>query len=134
MHLRIPLLRRSLAIGLAGLVVLGALGCGSDDSNSDATVAQPAKSAPASSDKLDPDSARTLSDAARTVAQYCNGHKATHGEVIAAVATVESLYDIDPAATQANGQSVEQAAGKLKTQLQGCGATSAAKRLAKLTG
>ncbi|HSS56663.1 MAG TPA: hypothetical protein VLK59_01540, partial [Solirubrobacteraceae bacterium] len=78
--------------------------------------------------------AQTLTTVRQTVAQYCAGHKATAGELTGAIATLESLYAIDPNASQADGTTVEQSATKLREKLRACGARTAAKRLSRLTG
>jgi hypothetical protein len=49
------------------------------------------------------------------------------------MATLESLYEIDPVASQADGTTVQQSATALEQRLRACGARTAAKRLAKLT-
>ena len=69
-----------------------------------------------------------------TAAAYCAGHKATAGELTGAIATLESLYQIDPSAQQPDGTTVEQAAVALERKLRACGARTPAKRLAKLAG
>ncbi|HSD78820.1 MAG TPA: hypothetical protein VLA98_15500 [Solirubrobacteraceae bacterium] len=53
---------------------------------------------------------------------------------IAAVATLASLYEIDPTATDARGTSVREAVTDAAAQLRSCGQTAAARRLAKLGG
>ena len=82
--------------------------------------------------------ARELGDVLRgvrkTVAQYCAGHKATAGELTGAIATLESLYEVDPAARGVDGKSVKQVAVATQRRLRICGARSAAKRVGKLTG
>jgi polyisoprenoid-binding protein YceI len=131
--LRLPLL------ALASAAVLAAAGCGSDDDSTAPPPATTAASAPAAAasaaaPKLDPADAHTLAGIRQTVAQYCAGHKATAGELTGAIATLESLYEIDPDAAQADGTTVKQATTALEQRLRACGARSAAKRLGKLTG
>jgi hypothetical protein len=129
-------LSRLLLVGLAAVVLLAAVGCASDDDSSappaTATAAsQPA--GPASADVLSADDAQAMLTIRRTAARYCAGHKATAGEVTGAIATLESLFEIDPDASQADGTTVKQAATALERRLRACGARTAAKRLAKLT-
>ncbi len=132
-------MRRSTALltAVALAAAAGASGCASsdDDSSAPATAAasQPAPTAPAASDKLDADDAAVLRTVRKTVAQYCAGHKATAGEVTGAVATLESLYELDPSARGADGKTVKQAAVAVQRQLRACGDRSAARRVAKLT-
>jgi hypothetical protein len=133
-------LSRLLLVGLAAAALLAAAGCASDDDSSappTATTAasQPAApAAPAGADRLSADDAQTLVTIRQTVARYCAGHKATAGEVTGAIATLESLYEIDPGARQADGTTVERFATALERRLRACGARTAAKRVAKLTG
>jgi hypothetical protein len=54
--------------------------------------------------------------------------------VTGAIATLESLYEIDPDARQADGRTVEQSATALERRLRACGARTAARRVARLTG
>jgi hypothetical protein len=54
--------------------------------------------------------------------------------VTGAIATLESLYEIDPDARQADGTTVEQSATALERRLRACGARTAAKRVARLAG
>jgi hypothetical protein len=120
------------------LLALAALaGCGSSDDDSSApppaAASQPAPKAPTSSDKLDASDAGVLRNVRQTVTQYCSGHKVTAGEVTGAVATLESLYEIDPAALGSDGKSVKQTAQSVERALRGCGDRSAARRVAKLT-
>jgi hypothetical protein len=129
-------LSRLLLLGLAAVVLLAAVGCASNDDSSapppgPTAASQPA--APAAADRLDADDADTLRTIRQTVARYCAGHRATAGEVTGAVATLESLYEIDPGARQADGTTVEQTATTLQQKLRACGARTAARRLAKLT-
>ena len=100
-------LSRLLLVGLAALVLRAAAGCASADD------------------------AQALLTIRRTVARYCAGHRATAGELTGA--TLESLYEIDPDARQADGTTVQQSATALERRLRACGAHTAAKRLAKLT-
>ena len=129
-------LSRLLLVGLAAVVLLAAAGCASDDDSSappTATTAASQPAAPASADVLSTDDAQALLTIRRTVARYCAGHKATAGELTGAIATLESLYEIDPDASQADGTTVQQSATALEQRLRACGARTAAKRLAKLT-
>lgn len=129
-------LSRLLLLGLAAVVLLAAVGCASNDDSSappPATTAASQPAAPAAADRLDADDAGTLRTVRQTVARYCAGHRATAGEVTGAIATLESLYEIDPGARQADGTTVEQTATTLQQRLRACGARTAAKRLAKLT-
>ena len=129
-------LSRLLLVGLAAVVLLAAAGCASDDDSSAppaATTAASQPAAPASADVLSADDAQALLTIRRTVARYCAGHKATAGELTGAIATLESLYEIDPGARQADGKTVKQSATALEQTLRSCGARMAAKRLAKLT-
>ena len=109
-------LSRLLLVGLAAVVLLAAAGCASDDDSSAPPPATTAASQPA---------AAAGADRA--------GHKATAGELTGAIATLESLYAIDPNASQADGTTVEQSATKLREKLRACGARTAAKRLSRLT-
>jgi hypothetical protein len=129
-------LSRLLLAGLAVVVVLAAVGCASDDDSSSPPVATTAASqpaAPAAADRLSADDAQALSTVRHTVERYCAGHKASAGELTGAIATLESLYEIDPGARQADGKTVQQAATAFERRLRGCGARAAAKRLSKLT-
>jgi hypothetical protein len=54
--------------------------------------------------------------------------------VTGAVATLESLYQIDPEALGSDGKTVKQVTRAAERTLRACGNRSAAKRLAKLTG
>ena len=132
-------LSRLLLVGLAALVLLAAAGCASDDDASAPPTAATAASqpaapaAPASADVLSADDAQALLTIRRTVARYCAGHRATAGELTGAIATLESLYEIDPDASQADGTTVQQSTAALEQRLRACGAHTAAKRLAKLT-
>jgi hypothetical protein len=116
----------------------GVAGCGSSDDESSAPpstpAAQPAPKAPAAGDRLDAADAAVLRGVRKTVAQYCASHKATAGELTGAIATLESLYEVDPAAKGADGKSVKQVAVATQRRLRICGARSAAKRVGKLTG
>jgi hypothetical protein len=131
-------MHRSSALLLAAVVaaLFGVTGCGSSDDESTspppATTSQAASKQPAP-DTLDAGDAAVLRQASQTAARYC-GHRATAGELTGAVATVESLYQIDPKAKGASGRTVEQTAKALERRLRACGNRSAAKRLAKLTG
>jgi hypothetical protein len=130
-----------LLIALAGLVLLAAAGCASDDDSSSpppATTAaasqqQPAKAASSDPSKLDAADAGTLLTVRQTVARYCDGRKATAGELTGAIATLESLYEIDPDARQADGTTVGQVATAVERRLRACHAAKAARRVAKLT-
>jgi hypothetical protein len=82
---------------------------------------------PASADVLSADDAQALLTIRRTVARYCTGHRATAGELTGAIATLESLYEIDPDARQADGTTVQQSATALEHRLRACGARTAAK-------
>jgi hypothetical protein len=129
-------LSRLLLAGLAVVVVLAAVGCASDDDSSSPPVATTAASqpaAPAAADRLSADDAQALTTVRHTVERYCAGHKASAGELTGAIATLESLYEIDPGARQADGSTVKQSATALERRLRACGAHTAAKRLAKLT-
>jgi hypothetical protein len=64
---------------------------------------------------------------------HCARHQASAGELTGAIATLESLYEIDPGAKQADGRTVKQSATALEQRLRACGAHTAARRLAKLT-
>jgi hypothetical protein len=118
--------------------VAGAAGCGNSDDETSApptaTAAQAVSKAPASADKLDAADAAVLRGVLNTVAQYCSGHKATTGEVTGAVATLESLYEIDPAALGSDGKTVKQTAVAVRRALRACGDRSASRRVGKLTG
>jgi hypothetical protein len=132
-------LSRLLLVGLAAAALLAAAGCASDDDSSappaTTTASRPAApAAPAGADRLSADDAQTLLTIRQTFARYCAGHKATAGEVKGAIATLESLYEIDPGARQADGTTVEQSATALERRLRACGARAAAKRVATLTG
>jgi hypothetical protein len=125
-----------LLAGLAAVVFLAAAGCASDDDSSappaaTTTASQPA--APPVADRLSADDAQTLTTIRRTVERYCVGHKASAGELTGAIATLESLYEIDPGARLADGRTVKHSATALEQRLRACGARAAAKRLAKLT-
>jgi hypothetical protein len=134
-------LSRLLLVALAGLVLLAAAGCASDDDSSSAPPAttaasqqQPAKAASSDPSKLDAADAGTLLTVRKTVARYCDGRKATAGELTGAIATLESLYEIDPGARQADGTTVGQLATAVERRLRACHAAKAARRVAKLTG
>ena len=121
----------------AGIGSLAAAGCASDDDSSAppaATTAASRPAAPAATDRLSAGDAQTLLTIRQTVERYCAGHKATAGEVTGAIATLESLYEIDPGARQADGTTVEQSATALERRLRACGARTAARRVARLTG
>ena len=130
-------LSRLLLVGLAAVVLLAAAGCASDDDSSAPPPATTAASQPAAAAGADrarpPPTTQTLRAIRQTVARYCAGHKATAGELTGAIATLESLYAIDPNASQADGTTVEQSATKLQEKLRACGARTAAKRLSRLT-
>ena len=129
-------LSRLLLVGLVAVVLLAAAGCASDDDSSAPPPATTAASQPAGAagaDRLAASDAQTLRTIRQTVARYCAGHKATAGELTGAIATLESLYAIDPNASQADGTTVEQSATKLREKLRACGARTAAKRLSRLT-
>lgn len=129
-------LSRLLLVGLVAVVLLAAAGCASDDDSSappPATTAASQPAAAAGADRLAAGDAQTLRAIRQTVARYCAGHKATAGELTGAIATLESLYAIDPNASQADGTTVEQSATKLQDKLRACGARTAAKRLSRLT-
>jgi predicted outer membrane protein len=132
-------MQRSLALllSIALVAIVGAAGCGSSDDESSSppqAAAQPAPKAPASSDRLDASDAAILRGVTRTVGEYCaTKHKATPGEVTGAVATLESLYEIDPAAVGSDAKTVKQVAVAIQHQLRACGDRSAASRVAKLT-
>jgi hypothetical protein len=128
----------SLFLAVVAAALLGVTACGSSDDESStpppqATTSQAASNQPAA-DTLDAGDAAVLRQARQTAARYCAGHKATSGELTGAVATVESLYEIDPTAKGADGRSVEQTAKAMERRVRACGGRSAAKRLAKLTG
>jgi hypothetical protein len=129
-------LSRLLLIGVAAVALLAAVGCASSDDSSappPATTAASQPAAPAGADRLDAGDAGTLRNVRQTVARYCAGHGATAGELTGAIATLESLYEIDPGASEADGTTVAQAATALERKLRACGARTAAKRLARLT-
>ena len=136
MHRSRPLLPRLLLLAIALVVLAAAAGCASSDDTTApppaTTASQPA--APKATDALDPSDNATLQSIGATATAYCAGHKATAGELTGAIATLESLYLIDPSAQQPDGTTVEQAAVRLERKLRACGARTAAKRLAKLTG
>ena len=128
-------LSRLLLIGLAAVALLAAVGCASSDDSSappPATTAASQPAAPASADRLDMRGTGTAQHS-QTVARYCAGHAATAGELTGAIATLESLYEIDPEASQADGTTVGHSATALERKLRACGARAAAKRLARLT-
>jgi len=92
-------LSRLLLVGLAAAALLAAAGCASDDDSSAppaATTAASRPAAPAATDRLSADDAQTLLTIRQTVARYCARHRATACEVTGAIATLESLYEIDP--------------------------------------
>ena len=129
-------LSRLLLVGLVAVVLPAAAGCASDDDSSAppaATTAASQPAAPADADRLSADDAQTLTAIRHTVERYCAGHKASAGELTGAIATLESLYEIDPGARQADGRTVKQSATALERRLRACGARTAAKRVAKLT-
>ena len=113
-------LSRLLLVGLAAVVLLAAAGCASDDDSSappPATTAasQPAARRPAPTGSS-ADDAQTLRTIRQTVARYCAGHKATAGELTGAIATLESLYAIDPNASQADGTTVQQSRDRARAE------------------
>jgi hypothetical protein len=126
---------------LAALLLVAVAGCASNEDTSSppptttaaASQQAPASAASADPSKLDAADAKTLLTVRRTVAQYCDGHKASAGELTGAVATLESLYEIDPDARQADGTTVGQAAKAIERRLRACHAGTAARRVAKLT-
>jgi Tfp pilus assembly protein FimV len=133
-------MHRSTALLLAVVVaaLVGVVGCGSSDDETSSppqpAASQSAPKAPAAADKLDASDAAILSGVNKSVAQYCaSKHKVTPGEVTAAVATLESLYQIDPAAAGADGKTVKQTAIAVQRKLRACGDRRAARRVAKLT-
>jgi hypothetical protein len=117
-------------------VAVGVSACGSSDNGSTATTvtaSQAASKAPAASDKLDAADAQVLSGAQKTANDYCDGHKASSGELTGAVATLESLMQVDPDAKDASGQTVTQVTSGLAQKLKSCGAAAASKRLTAAT-
>jgi hypothetical protein len=127
-----------LALALAVTAPLAVAGCAGDDDATAppaaTTAAQPAAPKAPAADRLDASDASILHDAATTVAGYCAGRKATAGEVTGAVATIESLFEIDPQARGADGRSVQRVSAALERKLRACGDRAAARRLAKLGG
>ena len=118
-------------------VAVGVSACGSSDNGSTATTAtasQAASKAPAAADKLDAADAQVLSGVQQTVNDYCNGHKASSGELTGAVATLESLIQVDPESKNASGQTVKQVTTNLAQKLKSCGAAAASKRLTAASG
>ena len=118
-------------------VAVGVSACGSSDNGSTATTvtaSQAASKAPAAADKLDAADAQVLSGAQQTVNDYCNGHKASSGELTGAVATLESLIQVDPESKNASGQTVKQVTGDLAQKLKSCGAAAASRRLTAASG
>ena len=115
---------------MALLALGGPVACGSDSGSSSSTQAT-ATASKASADALDAADAKVLSQAKATI-DACKA-SSTSGEDVGAVATLESLYQIDPKAT-AGGTSVEEAVADARAKLQQCGKTALARRLAKLTG
>jgi hypothetical protein len=127
----------ALLLAVIAAALLGVAGCGSSDDDSSspppqATTSQAASKQPAA-DTLDAGDAAVLRQARQTAARYCAGRKATGGELTGAVATVESLYQIDPEAKGADGKTVAQTAKAIERTVRACGGRTAAKRLAKLT-
>lgn len=121
-----------LLASVALAVAVGVSACGSSDNGSTSTTvtaSQAASKAPAAADKLDSADAQVLSGAQQTVNDYCNGHKANSGELTGAVATIESLMQIDPDSKDASGQTVKQVTSDLAQKLKSCGAAAASKRL-----
>ena len=126
--------RRLAVVGLASLAIAGAAGCGSNDDSSASTASQPAASAPAAGDSaLSTADAKALTGARDTIDAYCKDKAAHAGELDGAVATLESLYQIDPKATS-GGTSVEEVVADSASTLRACGAKAGAKRLAALKG
>jgi hypothetical protein len=127
----------ALLLSIALVALVGAAGCGSSDDESSSPPTQaaaPAAPKAPAADRLDAADATILHGVTTTVGQYCaSTHKASAGEVTAAVATLESLYEIDPAAVGADDKSVKQVALAVQRQLRACGDRSAARRVAKLT-
>jgi hypothetical protein len=127
----------SLLLAVVAAALLGVAGCGSSDDDGSspppATTQSAASKQPAAA-TLDAGDAAVLRQARQVGARYCAGHKATAGELTGAVATVESLYQIDPEAKGADGRTVAQTAKAMERKLRACGGRTAAKRLAKLTG
>jgi hypothetical protein len=128
-------LHRSTALLLvvAFAAVVGPVDCGDSDDGGSAPPPAVASKPPAA-DRLDASDAAILAGVNRAVAQYCaSKDKVTPGEVTAAVATLESLYEIDPAAAGSDGRTVKQTALTVQRKLRACGDRSAARRVAKLT-
>jgi hypothetical protein len=127
----------ALLLSIALIALVAAAGCGSSDDESAAPPTQaaaPAAPKAPAADHLDAADATILHGVTTTVGQYCaSRHKASAGEVTAAVATLESLYEIDPAALGADDKSVKQVALTVQRRLRACGDRSAARRVAKLT-
>jgi hypothetical protein len=126
-------LRRLAATALACAAVGGLAACGSSDSStssSSSTSGSTASAQAAGGGKLDAEDSKALDDARTAIADQCKDQAATLG----AVATIESLYDIDPKATDEQGTSVEKAVADGAAQLRACGSKAQAKRLAKLSG
>jgi hypothetical protein len=121
-------LRRLAAIGLACTAAAGFAACGSssDDGSGSSTASSAAPASGAT--QLSASDAQTLAAARATIAQQCKDDAAVTG----AVATLEALYEIDPAAADAKGTTVREAVTDAAAQLRSCGAKPAAKRLAKL--
>ena len=129
-------LSRLLLVGVAAVVLLAAVGCASSDDSSappPATTAASQPAAPASADRLDADDAGNAAHHPPDRRALLRGHAATAGELTGAIATLESLYEIDPEASQADGTTVGQSATALERKLRACGARTAARRLARLT-
>ena len=136
MHRFTSLLPRLLVLAIALVVLVVGAGCASSDDTRLRPAGDHGLAAGRAADRRRPRPLRraTLVSIRRTAAAYCAGHKATAGELTGAIATLESLYQIDPQAQQPNGATVEQTAVALERKLRACGARTAAKRVAKLTG
>jgi hypothetical protein len=121
-------LRRVAALGLACASVAGFAACGSSSNDASSGSSGAASTQPAAaSGSLSAGDARTLAAARATITKQCNDHAAVTG----AVATLESLFEIDPDAKDAKGTSVRAAVTDAAAQLRSCD-PRAAKRLAKL--
>jgi hypothetical protein len=122
-------LRRLAALGLACTAVAGFAACGDSTSEGSAGSGSASAASPKGA-ALSAADARTLADARTTIAKQCKDHAAVTG----AVATLESLYEIDPTAADGKGTSVREAVTDAAAQLRSCGDKPAAKRLGKLAG
>jgi hypothetical protein len=118
-------LRRVAALGLACASVAGFAACGSSDDTSSGSGGAAAAEPPSA---LAAGDAKALDTARTTIQKQCKDHAA----VVGAVATLESLFEFDPEATDAKGTTVRAAVTDATAQLRDCDA-AAAKRLAKLT-